>query len=122
MGAINRNSLKSYSSINQETVDINGLPLIVRELSAKEMSLLGQPENRDRVHVLTFAMAVLDEQFENVFDYTKVADLDFIEGLGFSTVRRVVTVAQRLSGIDDKDVDEIKKSSATTTASGSASV
>lgn len=120
MGVINRNSLKSFQSVNQETVDINGLPLIVRELSAKEIMFIGQPENKDLAHVLTFAMAVMDEQFINIFDYTNKEDLEFVNNLGFSVVRRVNEVAQRLSGIDEKDVEKLKKSSETIQASASA--
>jgi hypothetical protein len=67
------------------------------------------PKHRGRANALTFAYAAMNADGSRIFDPASEDDLKAIGGMGFARILPVVQAAQRLSGLNQADVDNAVK-------------
>lgn len=121
MGTLNRDAfLSARAPLPRQTVQIPELggDVIVQGLTGKqrdqyEASCVIQKKNERRFNLIDaraklVALSVVDEGGKRLFTD---ADLPTLSALPAAIVDRIFTVAQKLSGITDQDIDELGQNS-----------
>lgn len=130
MAILTRDAILNAPDIQTETVSVPewGGEVIVRGLTALErdrfdIAIINQDGKQIKMNLLNaraklVALTVVDETGKQIF---KDEDVAALSQKSAAAVDRIYSVAQRLSGISDKDVEELEKNLETTQSEGSPS-
>jgi hypothetical protein len=128
MALLDKGALLKATALPRETVYVKELggALIIQGMSGKqrdewESSLVKQRRNRREidtrnVRARLVARCLVNEDGSRMFGDEEA---DLLGDVRVDVLSQLFTVAQRLSGVSDEDVDELGKSSGATAGSGS---
>lgn len=126
MSLLDRAAIIAANDLKREEVDVPewGGTVVVRELTAKERDTFFEwvRKNGDNAfsdfRVRAVRLSLIDEQGNHLFDE---ADEPGLASKSTAVIDRLFEAASRLSGLQQKDVEEIGKNSPATPAGGSSS-